>query len=130
VNDQYRGADPETYRPQLARMLARAVALAGGDARRVVVLSIPDWGVTPFAQGGGNNQARISADIDRFNEINRQEALKAKIRLVDITPASRRAASDVSLLAADGLHYAGPMYLEWARLTLPATTAAISTSRP
>jgi lysophospholipase L1-like esterase len=130
VNDQYRGADPEAYRPGFARMLARAVALAGGDARRVVVLSIPDWGVTPFARRSGRDLARISADIDRFNEINRQETLKAKARFVDITPGSRRASSEASLLASDGLHYAGPMYLEWARLALPAAADAISTPRP
>lgn len=130
VNDQYRGADPEAYRPGLARMLARAVALAGGDARRVVVLSIPDWGATPFARRGGRGPARISAEIDRFNEVNRQEAQKANVRFVDITPASRRAAAEPSLLAPDGLHYAGPMYLEWARLALPATAGAISVQRP
>ena len=130
VNDQYRGADPEAYRPGFARMLARAVALAGGDARRVVVLSIPDWGATPFGRRGGRGPARISAEIDRFNEVNRQEARKANVRFVDITPTSRRATSEPSLLAPDGLHYAGPMYLEWARLAFPAAADAISTSHP
>jgi lysophospholipase L1-like esterase len=130
VNDQYRGADPEAYRPGFARMLARAVALAAGDPRRVVVLSIPDWGVTPFARRSGRDLARISAAIDRFNEVNRQETLKANARFVDITPGSRRASSEPALLAADGLHYAGPMYLEWARLALPAAADAIATRRP
>ena len=126
VNDQYRGADPEAYRPRFARMLARATALAGGDARRVVVLSIPDWGVTPYARRRGRNPARIAAEIDRFNEVNRRETLAAKARFVDITPASRRVASEASLLLADGLHYAGPMYLQWARLALPSAADAIS----
>jgi lysophospholipase L1-like esterase len=128
VNDQYRGSDPETYRPGFARMLSRAIALAGGDPRRVVVLSIPDWAATPFARRSGRDPVRISAAIDRFNEVNRQEALKANIRFIDITPASRRAMSESSLLASDGLHYAGPMYLEWARLALPVVTDAISVS--
>ena len=123
VNDQYRGADPEAYRAGFARMLARAVAFAGGDARRVVVLSIPDWGVTPFARRGRRGPEQISAEIDRFNEVNRQEAQKAGVRFVDITPASRRALSEPSLLAPDGLHYSGSMYLEWARLALPAATS-------
>lgn len=131
VNDQYRGADPEAYRPAFARMLARAIALAGGDARRVVVLSIPDWGATPFARGSGRAPARIAAEIERFNAVNRQEAQAAGVRFVDVTPTSRRAASEPALLARDGLHYAGPMYAEWARLTLPAVTEALSTpSRP
>jgi lysophospholipase L1-like esterase len=130
VNDHYRGADPEAYRPGFARMLARAVGLAGGDARRVVVLSIPDWGVTPFARRSGRDQAQISTAINRFNEVNRQETHKANARFVDITPVSRHAASEASLLVSDGLHYAGPMYLEWARLALAETADAISPRRP
>ena len=124
VNDQYRGTDARAYRPAFDRMLARAVALAGGEARRVVVLSIPDWGATPFARR--RDPARISAEIDRFNAVQQQSTLAAGAHFVDITPASRRAASEPSLLAADGLHYAGPMYLEWARLALPAAAGALS----
>ena len=129
VNDQYRGADPEAYRPAFARMLARAIALAGGDARRVVVLSIPDWGATPFARASRRDPARVSAEIDRFNAVNRQEALAAKVTFVDVTPVSRRAATGPSLLAPDGLHYAGPMYGEWARLALDAAADALSVPR-
>jgi lysophospholipase L1-like esterase len=124
VNDQYRGTDARAYRPAFGRMLARAVALAGGEARHVVVLSIPDWGATPF--GRRRDPARISAEIDRFNEVHQQDAVKAGAHFVDITSASRRAASEASLLAADGLHYAGPMYLEWARLALPAAASALT----
>lgn len=130
VNDQYRSADPETYRPAFARMLARATALAGGDARRVVVLSIPDWGVTPFARQSGRDPARIAAEIDRFNTVNQQEARKAGVTFIDITPISRRASAERSFLAADGLHYAGSMYGEWARLALPAAAEALSRPRP
>lgn len=129
VNDQYRGADPEAYRPAFARMLARAIALAGGDARRVVVLSIPDWGATPFARASRRDPARVSAEIDRFNAVNRQESLAAKVTFVDVTPVSRRAATGPSLLAPDGLHYAGPMYGEWARLALDAAADALSVPR-
>ncbi|HYU30746.1 MAG TPA: SGNH/GDSL hydrolase family protein [Thermoanaerobaculia bacterium] len=130
VNDQYQGADAEAYRPGLARMLSRAVALAGGDPRRVVVLSIPDWGVTPFARETGRDPARISSEIERFNAVDRQEAIKAKVLFVDVTPVSRRVASEPSLLASDGLHYAGAMYGEWARLALPAAAEAISMTHP
>src|SRR5437867_870540 len=61
VNDQYRGGDPEAYRPRFAALLAQAISFAGNDARRVIVLSIPDWGVSPFAAGG--DRARIAAEI-------------------------------------------------------------------
>lgn len=126
VNDQYRGADPEAYRPAFARILARATALAGGDARRVVVLSIPDWGVTPFARQSGRDPARIAAEIDRFNAVNRQEAEKAGVRFVDITPLSRRAGEEPGFLAPDGLHYSGAMHGEWVGVALSVVVEAIS----
>lgn len=130
VNDQYRGADPETYRTGFVKMLARAVDFAGGKAGRVVVLSIPDWGVTPFARESGREPARIAAEIERFNTVNREETLRAGARFVDITPVSLRAGSDPSLLAPDGLHYSGSMYGEWARLALPAASAALELQSP
>lgn len=125
VNDQYRGRDPETYRPDFVAMLQRAIGFAGGRAERVVVLSIPDWSVTPFAATSGRDKGKIAAEIDRFNQINREETARAGARYVDVTPISRRAATDRSLVAEDGLHPAGAMYAEWARLALPAAAAAL-----
>lgn len=125
VNDQYRGGDPEAYRSDFATMLRRAVGFAGGKAGHVVVLSIPDWSVTPFAVESGRDRGRIAAEIDRFNRINREETARAGARYVDVTPDSRKAAADRSLIAADGLHPAGAMYAEWARLALPAAAAAL-----
>jgi lysophospholipase L1-like esterase len=126
VNDQYRGGDAGEYRVEFARMLTRAVALAGNRAGHVVVLSIPDWGVTPFAHRTGRNPAQIAAAIDRFNAAAREVTLRMGASFIDITPGSRRAAADASLRAEDGLHYSGTMYEEWARLALPAAAAALS----
>jgi lysophospholipase L1-like esterase len=117
VNNQYRGRDVEEYRKEFAALLRRAVGFAGRTPGRVVVLSIPDWGVTPFA--AKRYRRSIAAAIDRFNQVNREEASKAGVHYVDITPASRTAASRPSMNAADGLHPSGEMYAEWARLTLP-----------
>lgn len=125
VNDQYRGGDPEVYRADFVAMLRRAVGFAGGRAERVVVLSIPDWGVTPFAAESGRDRGKIAAEIDRFNAINREEAARAGARYVDVTPISRKAAAERSLIAIDGLHPSGTMYAEWARLALPAAQAAL-----
>jgi lysophospholipase L1-like esterase len=125
VNDQYRGRDPETYRTDFVAMLRRAVGFADGRPDRVVVLSIPDWSVTPFAASSGRDRSKIAAEIDRFNQINREETAKAGARYVDVTPVSRRAATDRSLVAEDGLHPAGAMYAEWARLALPAAAAGL-----
>jgi lysophospholipase L1-like esterase len=117
VNDHYRGRASDEYRQQFRSLLARAVGFAGGHSARVVVLSIPDWGVTPFA--AGRDRARIAAEIDAFNAINRDEAKTAGARYVDVTPISRRAGAEPALLAPDGLHPSGTMYAEWAAEALP-----------
>jgi lysophospholipase L1-like esterase len=123
VNNQYRGRSSEEYRTQFDALLKRAVAFAGGRASRVIVVSIPDWGVTPFA--AGRDAKAIAADIDRFNAINRREAEAAGAHYVDITPISRRAASDPSLIAPDGLHPSARMYKEWVDVILPVARDAL-----
>jgi undecaprenyl-diphosphatase len=111
VNNQYRGRDAEQYRHEFAALLGRAIGFAGGDAKKVIVVSIPDWGVTPFA--AGRDRAKIAAEIDHFNAINREEASRAGARYVDITPISRR--NDPTLVTSvDGLHPSGKQYAEWA----------------
>lgn len=127
VNDQYRGRGAEKYRGEFAELLKRAIAFAGANAARVVVLSIPDWGVTPFA--AGRDRAKIASEIDQYNAINREEALRAGARYLDIAPLSRRAATDRSLVAGDGLHPSDAMYAEWVAAVVPEAVAALSKSR-
>jgi lysophospholipase L1-like esterase len=91
----------------------------------VLVLSIPDWGVTPF--GAGRAGAVVSSEIDRFNAVNREETARAGARWVDITPASRQTATDRSLFAADGLHPSARQYAAWARLAFEPAQAALGT---
>ena len=123
VNNQYRGRDAEQYRRELVGLLNRAIAFAGGKPSRVVVVSIPDWGVTPFA--ANRDRAKIGAEIDRFNAINREETLRVKARYVDITPISRRVANDPLLVAEDGLHPSAKMYAQWVKLIEPEARAAL-----
>ena len=125
VNNQYRGGGQDEYREQFAALLQRAIGFAGGNPARVLVLSIPDWGVTPFAARLERDPAAVAADIDAFNAINRAETERPGAHYVDVTPFSREAAHDPSLLADDGLHPSGRMYAEWARLALPAARAAL-----
>jgi len=117
VNDQYRGYPVDGYREDFRFMLGKAIEYAGGDANKVVVLSIPDWGVTPFAQGRDAEQ--IAKEIDIFNTINREETEKTGAYYIDITPISREAANAPELVASDGLHPSGKMYARWAQKTLP-----------
>jgi lysophospholipase L1-like esterase len=125
VNNQYRGRGQDEYREQFAALLQRAIGFAGENPARVLVLSIPDWGVTPFAARLERDPAAVAADIDAFNAINRAETERPGAHYVDVTPFSREAAHDPSLLAADGLHPSGRMYAEWARLALPAAREAL-----
>ena len=127
VNDQYRGQDTTEYRRQLARLLVRAIDLADGRADRVIVMSIPDWGVTPFASG--RDRAAIAAEIDRFNGVARDEAARAGSRWIDVTPVSRRAAREPGLIAGDGLHPSRTMYAEWVDLVAPTAVAILRVPR-
>lgn len=123
VNNQYRGRGLEEYRVQLQDLLTRAVAFAGGDPGRVLVLSTPDWGVTPFAEG--RDRAKIAGEIDAFNEVERREAESVGVRFVDIVGISREAAGDPTLVAEDGLHPSGAMYARWVEAALPTVVEMV-----
>ena len=124
VNNQFRGRSVEEYRAQFIALLDKATTLADREARRVIVLSIPDWGVTPFAEG--RDRAEIATAIDSFNAVARDETRRAGAHWVDITPASRAAALDSTTVVADGLHPSGAMYAKWAELADPEARAALS----
>jgi lysophospholipase L1-like esterase len=117
VNNQYRGYDIDTYRDEFISLLNKSIEYAGGQPNRVIVLSIPDWGVTPFAWGRDTTQ--IAEAIDAFNAVNREESERANAHYVDVTAVSRTALDDKDLLASDGLHPSGKMYAEWSKLVLP-----------
>ena len=119
VNNQYRGRSAEDYRSGFHALLRRAIALAGGRAERVLVLSIPDWGVTPFARGDDRDPARIAAELDRYNAIAATLCADHGVAFVDITAASRERGDDPAMLAEDGLHPSVAMYARWAEAALP-----------
>ena len=123
VNNQYRGYDINEYREQFILLLNKSIEYAGGDPNRVIVLSIPDWGVTPFA--ASRDRGQIGKEINAFNLVNRAESEKAGVHYVDVTPGSREATDDISLVASDGLHPSGKMYSEWARLAYPEALKAL-----
>lgn len=118
VNDQYRGHLLAQYRVQFASLLARAIHLARGRADRVMVLSIPDWGVTPFAISSGRDRAQIAAELDQFNAAAQSICIGQGAVFVDITALSRNPGAQAQMLAADGLHPSAAQYTLWARQAL------------
>jgi lysophospholipase L1-like esterase len=119
VNNQYRGRDVDDYVGEFATLLQRAIALAGGDAGRVLVLSIPDWGVTSFARDSGRDLAQIAVELDAYNEVAREICESLGVAFVDITGISRDGGGEPGMLATDGLHPSAAMYARWVEAVLP-----------
>jgi len=117
VNNQYRGYSIENYRKEFAELLTTAISFAGGRKQSVFVLSIPDWGVTPYA--ASLDRSKIAAEIDAFNSVNKEETIKQGVSYLDITSISRNALNDPSLIANDGLHPSGKMYNLWIEQLAP-----------
>jgi len=122
VNDQFQGLSQNNYQVKFAQVLNTAISFANGDTSRVFVLSIPDYGVTPFA---GGNDSVIGPQIDQFNAINKAESLRTGVHYLDITGISRQAATDPSLIAMDGLHPSGKMYGLWIQKLEPLIAARL-----
>lgn len=118
VNDQYRGRGVDEFRAGFAGLLARARTLAGNDPGHVLVVSIPDWGVTPFARG--RDAAAIARAIDAANAAAAREAGSAGATWVDVTAVSRACGADPAMLVADGLHPSAAQHARWAEAILPA----------
>ncbi len=124
VNNQYRGLSLDEYRAGFAGLLDQAIAFAGANPRRVLVISIPDWGATPFAEG--RDRAAVAAAIDQFNLANAAAAHERGTHYVDVTAVSRRVASDPARMAGDGLHPSGQQYRLWTELMMPAAREALN----
>jgi hypothetical protein len=119
VNNQYRNEEIKNYPLDFELLLQQAISFAGSNREHVFVLSIPDWSVTPFARASlpdkhGRTAQQVSAEIDSYNQLNKSIAEKYGVHYIDITPCTREAANDESLLAADGLHPSGKDYGRWA----------------
>jgi lysophospholipase L1-like esterase len=113
VNNQYRGMKAAEYKLEFEALLKQAVQFANNDTSHVIVLSIPDWGATPFAEG--RDRKKISREIDEYNTTNKLLAGKYKVPYINITGGTREAAKDLSLLTSDGLHPSGKEYSRWAK---------------
>lgn len=113
VNNQYQGKPVSLYEKEFKELLETAIAKTGNDKNKVIVISIPDYGYTPFGRG---NQTNISKGIDMYNLINKRITIEKGITYIDITPISRKGLSQPELVAFDGLHPSPIMYKQWVDL--------------
>lgn len=111
VNDQYRGRDILQYSVNFTELLTRACGLAG-TPDHVFVLSIPDWGVSPFA--AGRDRQQIAREIDQYNAVAQEIAGEKSVAFIDSTPHSRTIGADPKAFVADGLHPDKSVYHHWA----------------
>ena len=133
VNNQYRGRNVENFAVEFATLLQRAIAFAAGDqlrhkAARVLILSIPDWGQTPFAANDARGPEKIAAQIDLFNAESRKQAAQFGAHFIDVTQLSR--VKDADLLAHDGLHPSAKAYAQWAHAALDQAIGALREKSP
>ena len=112
VNNQYRGLEAEDFAEDFEYLLKKAINLCGSHEKQVVAISIPDWGITPFAKG--RNREEISANIDSFNTTASLLAAKYNVAWLDITGDYRKNGQTDGMLASDGLHPSGNLYEQWA----------------
>lgn len=116
VNNQYRGRSASEYEREFESLLKQAISFAGNNTNHVIVISIPDWGATPFA--AGRDTKKIATEIDEFNAINEKVSLQYKVHYLGITDGTRQATKDETLVASDKLHPSAKEYKRWAtRLT-------------
>ncbi len=110
VNNEFQGQSSIVFEKELKELCETAIQLAGGNKKSVILLTIPDYGFTPF---GSRKQEQISRRITEFNDIVKATAVAVGIKLVDITPISKQGLKDTELIANDGLHPSEKMYSLW-----------------
>ena len=122
VNDQNQGVSETTYGQNFSKLLSIAINLANNKASHVFVMSIPDWGVSPFANGQDNT---IGPQIDDFNAINQSESKAMGVHYLNITDLTRQTAGNISFYASDGLHFSAKEYALWITLLAPPVEAQL-----
>ena len=117
VNNQYRGKSIEVFKDEFSTLLSQAIVFSGNRKKNVFVVSIPDWGVMPFAKN--RDRQKIAAEIDNFNQAIYEICATEDIRFIDITPLSRTVSENPDWIAKDGLHPSGKQYSKWVAEILP-----------
>jgi lysophospholipase L1-like esterase len=120
VNDQYRGRSANEFQANFTSLLAHAVQAAGRTVERVIVVSVPDWGVTPF--NVSRDASGVATDIDAFNAVARDGAASVGAAWANITDLGR---ADPAAVVEDGLHPSAAMYARWSERLVGAAGAIL-----
>lgn len=123
ANDAFRGCTPDEFRPEFVALLDRSIEFAGGEPSNVVVMTIPDYTVTPIGQS--NSPAENARRLESYNRLIREEAAETAARVVDLVPLSRRVTVDPELVSDDYLHPSPKQHDLWLTRILPAAIAAL-----
>ncbi len=115
VNNQYRGREVDNFASEFSNLLKDAIHFAGGNPNHVIVLSIPDWGITSFATSKGTDRAKVSNEIDAFNSSKKQISKSLGVHFIDITEEYREIGSLPEMLVTDQLHPSAMVYVRWAQ---------------
>lgn len=116
VNNQYRGRSIDNYREEFTALLDQAIAFAGNNPDHVFVLSIPDWGITPFAKEKGVDKEKVATEIDRFNQVKEKISRSKGVSYTDITEHYRKYGDKEDGVVDDNLHPSGKIYQHWAEM--------------
>lgn len=125
VNNQFQQVDIDVYSLEFRQLLEKTISLCGGQKSGVFVLSIPDYGYTPF---GFSNKEIISAEIDQYNQINKTISSEMGVSYFDITSISREVINKPEYLAPDNLHPSREMYAKWVELIINGSNLNINTT--
>lgn len=105
VNNQYQHRDFSVYEKEFPELVTKAIMLAKGDRKNVVVISIPDYAYTPYGKNlAGDQSATISAEINKYNSFAEKYCKNNQVAFVSITEITREGLNSPNLVASDGLH--------------------------
>lgn len=123
VNNQYQSEPFKKYEKEFSQLLEQALELANHKTERVFVISIPDWGFTPY--GSGWDQQKISQEIDAYNSFAKETAEKEGVTFIEVTDITRKGLEDKELVASDGLHPSKKAYKLFVERMLPIITSSL-----
>lgn len=123
VNNEYQGKSPKSFESEFEKCLKYAIQKSNYGNKGVFVLSIPDYGYTPF---GEKKQASISKRLDAYNEICKRISAEHNVLYINITDISREVKKEPSLVADDGLHPSAEQYALWVERAVVKVAEMIS----